>query len=214
MTTTARRPFAVASSLGLALAAVFAAASLGNILLPGAYARETPSWAAQGFGQDWVDLLLAVPVLAASAALARRGSRPAGLVLGGAIGYTAYSLVLYSFAMHFNALFLAYTAGLGLSFYAFVNVVLAYGREAHATWVRTPRAIDSAAGAFSVLLGLAFYALWLSEVIPAIASGTAPASLAEVGLITNPVQVLDIAIVLPAFVVGGVALVRRRPTGY
>lgn len=210
----APRPFAVASALAFPLAALFALASIGNIVLPGAYARETASWAAQGFGQDWVDLLLVVPVLAASAVLARRGSRPAGLVLGGAIGYTAYSLVLYSFAMHFNALFLAYTAGLGLSFYALVNVILAYGREAPATWVRAPRGIDAAAGGFSVLLGLAFYALWLSEVIPAIASGTAPASLAEVGLITNPVQVLDIGIVLPAFVVGGVALVRRRPLGF
>ena len=68
--------------------------------------------------------------------------------------------------------------------------------------------------AFPLLLGLAFYGLWLAEVIPALASGRSPASLAEVGLITNPVQVLDIGIVLPAFIVGGIALARRRQLGY
>jgi hypothetical protein len=211
--TTARGPFATASLLALPLAALFALASLGNIVLPGAYARETASWAAQGLGQDWVDLLLVAPALAAAAALARRGSRRAALILGGALGYTAYSLVLYAFAVHFNPLFLVYSAALGLSFYALVAIVAAYGRDAAETWA-APRAIDRVAGTFSVFLGLAFYALWLSEVIPALASGTPPGSLAEVGLITNPVQVLDIGIVLPGFIVGGIALMRRRPLGH
>ncbi len=211
--TTSRSPFDTAARLAFPLAILFAAASLGNILLPAAYARETASWAAQGLGQDWVDLLLVVPVLVISAALARRGSRRAGLLLGGAIAYTAYSLVLYAFAVHFNPLFLVYSAALGLSFYALVSTAVACSREDPRTWV-APRAFGRAAGLFSALLGLAFYGLWLSEVVPALASGTPPASLAEVGLITNPVQVLDIGIVLPAFVVGGVALVRGRRLGY
>lgn len=212
--TTSRSPFDTGARLAFALAVLFALASLGNIVLPAAYARETASWAAQGFGQDWIDLFLAAPLLAVAAVFARRGSRRAALVLGGAIGYTAYSLVLYSFAMHFNPLFLVYAVGLGVAFFGLVSLVGAYGRERPETWVRGPRGIDRAAGGFSVLLGLAFYALWLAEVIPALASGTPPASLAEVGLITNPVQVLDIGIVLPAFIVGGVALIRRRPLGY
>jgi hypothetical protein len=210
---TSRGPFETASRLGFALAILFAAASAGNIILPDAYARETPSWAAQGLGQDWVNLLVVVPVLLIAAALARRGSRRAGLLLGGAVAYTAYSLVLYAFAVHFNPLFLVYSVALGLSFYALLSVVVACCREDPRSWF-SPAPPARAAGTFSIVLGVAFYALWLSEVIPALASGELPQSLAEVGLITNPVQVLDIGIVLPAFIVGGVALVRRRRLGY
>lgn len=213
VTTTKRSPFDTAARLAFPLATVFAVASLGNVVLPGAYARETPSWAAQGLGQDWVDLLVVVPVLVISAALARRGSRRAGLILGGAVGYTAYSLVLYALAVHFNALFLVYSAALGLSFYALVSVVVACNRDDPRTWFSLP-ALERAAGVFSMILGLAFYGLWLAEIVPALAAGTSPASLAEVGLITNPVQVLDIGIVLPAFIVGGIALARRRRLGY
>jgi hypothetical protein len=208
-----RSIFEAAARLAFLLAAVFAIASLGNILLPGAYARETASWSAQGVGQDWVDLLVVVPVLVVSAALARRGSHRAALILGGAVGYTAYSLVLYAFAVHFNVLFIVYSAGLGLSFYALVSVVIAWNREDPLTWLSLP-ALERTAGCFSTILGLAFYCLWLAEIVPALLSGTPPPSLMEVGLITNPVQVLDIGIVLPAFIVGGVALARRRRLGY
>ncbi len=211
--TNPRNPFDNAGRLAFPLAALFAAASLGNIVLPSAYARETASWTAQGIGQDWVDLLLVAPVLAIAAALARRGSRRAGLVLGGAVAYTAYSLVLYAFAVHFNSLFLVYSVTLGLSFYTLVAIIVACTGEDPRSWL-SPRAPALAAGIFSIVLGLIFYALWLSEVVPAIASGTPPANLAEIGLITNPVQVLDIGIVLPAFVAGGLALVRRRRLGY
>jgi hypothetical protein len=211
--TTPPGAFETSARLALALAVLFAAASLGNILLPAAYARETASWAAQGLGQDWVDLLVVVPVVMISAALARRGSRRAGLVLGGALAYTTYSLVLYAFAVHFNPLFLVYSVALGLSFYALVGLVVACSREDPRSWLST-RAPRRPAGAFSIVLGLAFYALWLSEIVPALVSGGRPASLAEVGLITNPVQVLDIGIVLPAFVAGGIALVRGRRLGY
>jgi hypothetical protein len=97
-----------AARAGLALAALLAALSLGGLLSPATYARETANWAAQAVGQDWVDLLLAVPWLAGSAAYAGRGSSPARLLLAGAFLYTAYEAVIYAFAVRFNALFLLY----------------------------------------------------------------------------------------------------------
>ncbi|HOC18739.1 MAG TPA: hypothetical protein PKK95_10745 [Vicinamibacterales bacterium] len=212
--TTSRDPLDTAAYLVFALAVLFAAASVGNIVLPAAYARETASWAAQGLGQDWVDVLVVVPVLLLSALLARRGSRRAALVMGGATAYTTYSLVLYAFAVHFNQLFLVYGVALGAGFYALVNLVVSYSRGDRRSWLSPGRLASRAAGAFAVFLGLAFYTLWLAEIIPAIAAGRAPETLAEVGLITNPVQVLDVGIVLPAFVVGGVALLRGRRLGY
>jgi uncharacterized protein (TIGR03382 family) len=208
-----RSPFNLASFLAFPLAALFAGASVGNILLPDAYAIETPLWTAQGLGQDWVDLMVVVPLLIVSAAFALHGSRLFRLILAGTLAYTAYSLVLYAFAVHFNSLFLVYAAGLGLSFYALVSIVAAFGREDVRSWF-SPRAPARSAGAFATLIGVAFYALWLSELIPALAARATPKSVLDAGLITNPVQVLDVGIVLPAFVLGGAALFRRRPLGY
>lgn len=211
---TSRDPLDTAARLVFVLAVLFAAASVGNIVLPTAYARETASWAAQGIGQDWVDVLVAVPVLLLSALLARRGSRRAALVMGGATVYTVYSLVLYAFAVHFNQLFLVYSAALGVGFYALLNLVISYSGDDPRSWLSPGSLARRAAGAFAVFLGVAFYALWLAEIVPAIAAGQPPKTLAEVGLITNPVQVLDVGIVLPAFVIGGIALLSGRRLGY
>jgi len=65
-----------------------------------------------------------------------------------------------------------------------------------------------------IAIGSVFYLLWLSEIVPATLSGTIPEALAEAGLPTNPVHVLDLALFLPAAVVAGGLLARRRALGY
>ena len=199
--------------LSLPLAALLAISAAGAIFVPAVYAREVPLWAAQGTGQDWVDLVLVAPMLAAAAVLTLRGSRVGALLLAGSLGYTLYSLVLYAFFIHFGPLFLLYAWGLGLAFYGVLTLACALSQDDVRAWF-VPRAPVRLAGATAVLLGVMFYALWLSEVMPALAAGAMPKSVLDAGLITNPVQVLDLGVVLPAFIVGGVALVRRRPLGY
>jgi hypothetical protein len=67
-----------------------------------------------------------------------------------------------------------------------------------------------------LLLGIVavFSLLWLSEIVPSMLAGTVPDALAEAGLPTNPVHVLDLAVFLPAAGLAGVLLVRRRAWGY
>jgi len=199
--------------LSFPLAVLLEAGALGGILLPAVYAREHPHWAAQGIGQDWVDLVFVAPLLALSAFFTLRGSRLFTLLLAGTLSYALYSLVLYSFFVHFGPLFLVYTSGLGLAFFALVGLVCALRAEGVEAWFG-PGAPVKPVGAVAVLLGVAYAALWLFEVLPALLSGAMPQSAAGIGLVTNPVHVLDLGIVLPAFVVGGVALARRRALGY
>ena len=205
--------FRLPAILAFPLAALLAVAALGGIALPAVYAQEHPHWSAQGYGQDWVDLVLVSPLLALVARLVLKGSRRAALLLAGLLAYALYSMVLYAFFMHFGPLFLVYTAALGLAFYALVALVSAFTAEDMPAWFG-PGAPVRLAGALSVILGGAYGVMWLAEVVPALARGTGLASAAGSGLITNPVQVLDFGIVLPAFVIGGVALARRRPLGY
>jgi hypothetical protein len=208
-----RKPPRFAGLAGLVTAGLVVVASIAGLTWRAIYARETLSWRTQGMAQDWVDLLIAAPWLAIAAALTLRGSRRGALLLGGGLAYTAYSFAIYAFAMHFNALFLVYVAILGLSIHGLADLVRVLGHERFAGWFddRAPRAL--AATAMMVLAGL-FALLWLAQILPAIARGVDPPELAEVGLITNPVHVLDLAIVLPLLFVAGLLLKRRRDAGY
>ena len=55
--------------------------------------------------------------------------------------------------------------------------------------------------------------LWLSELVPALLSGTPPASLVEAGLTVNPIHVIDLSMVLPGFVIAGAAALSGRRHG-
>jgi hypothetical protein len=65
-------------------------------------------------------------------------------------------------------------------------------------------------GYFMIALSLAFYVLWLSDILPAIKSGKIPEGLVSTGLITNPVHVLDLAIVLPLVFIVGLFVLRQN----
>lgn len=61
------------------------------------------------------------------------------------------------------------------------------------------------------LLGAAglFGLMWLSQIAEAILAGHAPAEVTRLGLVTNPVYTLDLALALPFFAVAGILLLRR-----
>lgn len=194
------------------LAGLIVLASLLGILVPGTYGQETASWAGQALGQDWVDLLLAVPCLLVAARSALSGSRRAELVLGGILVYVFYTFVLYAFTVHFNRLFLIYCAILGVAFFALVSL----GAHLVHTDVRDRyESARSVRGAAAVLMvsGATFAALWLAEIVPALIEGRSPASITDAGLFVNPVHVIDLSIILPALLGAGWSLWRGRAVG-
>ena len=187
---------------------MLATLSLAGLALPGPYARELPPWLLQARGQGWFDLLIAAPWLAVCAARARRESRTWNILLAGAYAYVVYELAIYAFAIHFNALFLVYCTTLGLAGYALIALAL----ELAASEDLVDRRAAHLAGALLVVIGGLFGALWLAEDLPAMLTGTLSPALAETGLFTNPVHVLDLAFVLPAHVLAGVWLWRGHRT--
>lgn len=176
------------------------------------YAKETASWAAQGVGQDLVNLFVVCPALLVAGALAQKGSARALLVWIGLLAYVLYSFVLYAFYTHFNALFPVYVATLGLSFYALLGSVLTADLAAVAQ-LFGPGTRTRPLGAVLMTVGILFAALWLSDIARAIADGTVPPSVVEAGLPVNPIHVLDLAFALPALMVTAVMLWRRRVYG-
>jgi hypothetical protein len=198
--------------LTVPIVAAVAAASAAGAFTAGAYGKETASWSAQGVGQDLANLAVVLPAFLISAYLAVRGSLPAFLIWQGILIYLVYSYVLYAFYVHFGALFLVYVAALGLSFYALAGSVLSSNTVELAAHLDRGRR----AGHMSALLmtvGIVFTLLWLSEIVPALARGTAPPSAIEVGFPVNPIHVLDLAFLLPALVLTALLLRRRHVYG-
>lgn len=199
-----------AAIAALVVAGLVTIASLGGLLSPAIYARESATMRAQGIGQDWVNLLVAVPWLVTTAILVLRGARRSRLLLGGALAYASYAYLTYAIAVHFNALFLVYCATLGLATYALVALTTALG-DVRGWFHEGPH---RAIGGFEMAFAVAVALVWLSEIVPALARGTDPPGLAETGLFTNPIHVLDLALALPALFTGGWLLWRRRAVGY
>jgi hypothetical protein len=197
---------------GYAVAISLALISLGGLSLPDIYAREMPNWEIQAIAQDWFDLVVAAPALAIAAWFAGRGSRIARLALCGGLLFATYTLAIYAFAVHLNALFLLYCAGLGCAVFGLVAVAAGLVRDGAGAWFpeSTPR---RAAAATLIGLGVVFGVLWLAQLVPAAITGEPPAELRDTGLLTNPVHVLDLSMILPLHVLAGVLLIRRRPLG-
>ena len=191
------------------VALLVAVASLGGMLVPSLYARESPNWAAQALGQDWVDLLFGVPWLCVSAALALKGAKSGLLMLASGLLYTFYTFVIYALGMHFNAMFLVYSAVLGVSFFALVELAFVLLGEPSQGWRAEPR-VTKAAGYFLIAIAVLFGGAWLSDIVPAIVAGTTPSSIVEAGTPNNPVHVIDLSVILPLHFLSGVALLRRR----
>lgn len=199
--------------LTIPIAALTAYAAANGLFNSGLYVEDAPSLVAQALGQDLITLVVALPTLIISMIYAYQGSTRGRLVWLGSVTYLLYTYISYSVMSQFNAMFLAYVGISGLALYALIGGIVSTDREAvvAAFGPRTPRLI---VGVFMVLVAALFYWLWLSDVLPAVQMGTAPQSVLEADIPTNPIHVLDMAWILPAMVIGALALFRKRPLGY
>jgi hypothetical protein len=189
------------------------AASVYGLLHDDFYLRETPNWALQSRVQDIIDLALISPVLFFSSILAYRGKRMAMLIWGGTNLYLVYTFAIYCFSVHFNAMFLVYVACLGLAFYSML-----YFAYRMVTTYPKPNMhnakLTRITGGFFVLIAVIFYLLWLSTVVADLRYADVPESLVDTGLFTNPVHVIDLAIILPGIFITGWLLWKDKVAGY
>jgi hypothetical protein len=205
------RPLWIA--LSVLVSALVAVASAAGIFLKSIYARETVSWAAQGIGQDFVNLAVAVPALLAGAWFLRKGSVRGLLVWMGVLIYIIYSYLMYAFSVHFGLMFPVYVAALGLSFYALFGGLFSLDRSALAG-LFPPSIKVKPAAVYLMVSGVVLAGLWLSDIVRALVAGTDPAGLAETGLPVNFVHVEDLGFILPGMIITSVLLWKRKALGY
>lgn len=201
-----------ALTLSLPLAALVALVSYVGLTTPDFYSLETANWQAQAVGQDIADLFLVTPVLLITAFLASRRNSIGTLLWGGTLLYLIYTFIIYNFAIHCNSMFVFYCLALGLSFYSFLYFITSLVTEHVGNSLKNTTIIKTT-GIYFLILPALFYFLWLSEVVPAVVSGTIPKSLIETGLFTNPVHVIDLSIFLPGIFITGLLILKRKPLG-
>lgn len=187
--------------------------SLVGLLFENTYSRETPFWIAQAAGQDLLNIFLIVPVLIASAFLIRKGIRWGIFLWLGAMLYTSYTFVIYSFGLHFNSLFLVYCWTLGVSVYGFLTLATQITPSGVKGWFDESRH-EYLMSLFVLAAGVLFYLMWLKDDLPAMINNGVPANLLGTGLPTNPVHVLDYSLVLPGFIITSILLLKKRAFGY
>lgn len=188
-------------------------ASYAGIFIAQTYARNTPSFAAQGIGQDIINLFVVAPLLLYSSIFYYKDHKRAMFLWAGLIMYVLYSYVIYCFSQPFNSLFLVYCAVLGLAFYTFILFLLENFQKPIKDWYRKKFPINVVIS-FMLVISILFYFVWLSEVIPALIRNQIPQSIIENGVNTNPVHVLDISIILPALILTAILLFKNNEHGY
>lgn len=199
--------------LSFPLAALIIIVSCVGLFTPGFYSAETLNWQAQAVRQDIVDLFLITPCLLTASILTYRKKKAATLVWGGVVLYITYTFVIYCFDLHFNKLFVLYCLCLGLAFYSLVYFLFTQYKATMEEHFEK-KSVTGFVGVYFIIIAILFYFLWLSEIVPSIIQNTIPKSVADAGLLTNGVQVIDLAVILPAIFITGVFLLKGIPFGF
>lgn len=198
--------------LSVAQITAIATASLGGILNTSQYAAETANWRIQALAQDYFDLLVLVPVLIAGTILVLKKSIQGTLLWTGAMVYSIYTFIIYSFSVHFNSFFLVYCAALGLSVYLLLLFFIWSDRNAIRS-IKPRKLISRISSAYLIVMSVLFLILWLADITAAMREGKVPQALIDSGIPTNPVHVNDIALLLPAMFIAGWNLWKGNVTG-
>lgn len=185
----------------------------------GLYRNMSADVAIQGIAQDYITLFLGVPLLLISLTGFRKGWRWADFLLAGTLGYFLVTYLFYLTMAMYNVLFLAYSALMGLSFFAFYMIIgllradLTSGTHDSVRHIFRENTPVKFTGGFLMFNAVAISFLWLAVVVPPLLDGTIyPHELKH--YTTLIVQGFDLGLLLPLSFIAGMLLWRKRPDGY
>lgn len=177
----------------------------------GLYYHESVSMASQALAQDFVTLLLGVPLLLFSLYLSRKGLLKGRLLLTGTLGYFLYTYASYAFLSMYNSFFLIYVLLMSLSFFAFTLSLMSYDIPNLPKQFKE-RLPVTLIGGFLIVVSIVFGMMWLGKIVPSLMDNTPPAGIEHYS--TLVIQALDLGFVIPIGVLAGIMLLKRKPFGY
>jgi hypothetical protein len=199
----------VTQRMTISLAVLMLTQAAIGLVFAGEY-RDVAWIKATWFGNDWVTLLVASPLLSVSVVLSSRGSVRGCLLWLGAIAYTIYNYAFYLLGAALNAFFPIYVVAVPL---AAITLILALSRLDVASIAATFRqsAPVRIIGACFVLIGAGLASVWLG-LWAAYVFADRPTPVEPEAF--KLVAALDLSLMVPALTGGGILLWRRHPWGY
>ena len=162
------------------------------------------------FGNDWVTLVVAAPLLLIGLRRTAVGSLRKGLLLWlGLIGFALYNYAFYLFGAALNAFLPVYVVAVVLAATVLVVALSQIDaiRFAHSVRPTAPvRLLGGSLAFIAVGLASAWIAMWAAYVFAGRPTPVEPEAF-------KLVAALDLSLMVPALGIGGVLLWRRRPWG-
>lgn len=198
----------VARRLSIVLLAVMLTQALLGLAFQAAY-RDVDWIRAAWFGNDWVTLVVAAPLLLIGLVRTAVGSVRGLLLWLGLIGYALYNYAFYAFGAALNAFFPIYVVALVLGVAVLILALsqIDATRLAHSIRPTAPvRFLGGSLLFIAVGLASAWIAMWAAYVFAGRPTPVEPEAF-------KLVAALDLSLMVPALTVGGVLMWRRMPWG-
>jgi hypothetical protein len=202
-------PLRLARGLTAALLAVMSVQAVMGLVVQTAY-RDVDWIRATWFGNDWVTLLVAVPLLLTGFVRAAAGSIRGLLLWLGLIGYALYNYAFYLFGAALNAFFPLYVAALVLAATLLILALSHIEARRVAESFRPTTPVRFIGGSL-MFVGLGLASVWTVMWAFYIFAGRPTPIETEAFKL---VAALDLSLMIPTLTVGGVLLWRRMPCGY
>lgn len=179
-----------------------------GLLFPEAY--RDPAWVrAAWYGNDWVTLLVGVPMMSVALLLARRGSSRGLLLWFGMLGYAGYNYAFYLFGADLNVFFPIYLVSLVICAAALI-LALSRVSTCELSAAIAPETPHRLIGGYLAVLAVGLSAVWLIVWAGYVFAGRPTPVEPEAFKL---VAALDLGLMVPALAVGGLLLWKRRPRG-
>lgn len=177
----------------------------------GLYRHDNVYKAVEFRGFDLTSLVIVVPLFALGIYLYRQGRVRGQLLLAALFTYLAYIYALGVMGNAFNAMFLVWTALFSVGIFGLLLILTGMDVASVPSHLdrRFPR---KGLAIYLVILGLILLTQYLGEVVSAYTSGSPPASLDH--YTTLELAALELGIMIPLHLAGGVLLWRRHTAGY
>lgn len=161
---------------------------------------------------DWVTLLVAVPLFAVAIYMTKKELLPGYALLIGLNMYTVYNYSFYLFGAAFNAAFIGYVLLFVLGIFGLilgaVYLFKALGRQ-HFPKAKTAKWIS----AYMFLIVFFLSVGWIGQWFDFVLTGKVPELMERFGTTIHLVAALDLTFVVPWFFVGAVLLWRQQISG-
>ncbi len=185
----------------------------GGLLLKNVYTGETNFTVAQVSAQDWVHIVIVLPLLLITSVLIKKGGKASVFVWLGTMMYLVHSSAVYCFAIDPNVFFIGYCTLLALSVYGSISVVAGIDGTVLSELFDERRS-NTLIQAFLWVLLLFLSSQWLKDIAYAIAGSGGLHAVGYPDAVRNITHALDLSLFLPGMATAAVLLRRRHPAGY